>query len=90
MPHLRRDWGSPSYTRLQVRRGAHKTLRGAQGTSAPHRALLHRHAACPGIHPSGGAYQVRASELTDEDILGRNDDEAAMSCRDLWDPTILG
>jgi hypothetical protein len=36
------------------------------------------------------AYQVRASELTDEDILGRNDDEAAMSCRDLWDPTILG
>ena len=34
--------------------------------------------------------QVRASELTDEDILGRNDDEAAMSCRDLWDPTILG
>ena len=44
------------------------------------------------IHPSGGRIprQVRASELTNEDILGRNDDEAAMSCRDLWDPTILG
>jgi len=51
------------------------------------RELVH---ACKRLRARAWLHAVRASELTDEDILGRNDDEAAMSCRDLWDPTILG